>query len=448
MPSPAVIGAGVSSAASLAGSALDYKAQKKISKELAKQAKAREALIIKYGQRQVDSLDGGYNAAKDTTETAVNRNLSLTGQTLKPMIEVGQAGDNLSQQMLNAGVTNSRAARRGDAVDNSLYTPQNVAVDYNALTGLTNPEPVKYAGFEQPDYENTAGAVELAKDAALEAAGQIDKTLSANEDSSKLGAALAGTAGLVGAGFLVPTLISAIGTPGGIPAAVAGLGTSAKASIGKILTGKGIGGAATSLLTNPLTWGAGALLLAVKNDFWKDPDGYVRSNSGLLVGPTPAAEGSDRAFAIKPFESGFQGTGFNRRGSQEDANKIIDVFREADSLITKAARNAGGNIDLSKATLNGVNEDGQYGTSGTFLGVGGKTSNLDLQVDFYAQQLANTITGLDADVLKELKSAETSVEIVNILENITANDTQSQTKQGASFSTAQVRDALNSGVIA
>ena len=148
----AAAAATASGVASLAGSALDYKAQKKISKELAKQAKARESLIIKYGQRQVDSLDGGYNAAKDTKETADNRNLSLTGQTLKPMIEVGQAGDNLSQQMLNAGVTNSRAARRGDAVDNSLYTPQNVAVNYNALTGLTNPEPVQYAGFEQPNY--------------------------------------------------------------------------------------------------------------------------------------------------------------------------------------------------------------------------------------------------------------------------------------------------------
>ena len=150
--SAAAAAAAASAAASLAGSALDYKAQKKITKELEKQAKAKEALIIKYGQRAVDSLDAGYNAGKDTRETAVNRNLALTGQTFNPMIETGQKGDYMAQQMLNAGVTNARAARRGGKVDNSLYTPQNVAVDYSGLTGLTNPAPVQYAGFEQPNY--------------------------------------------------------------------------------------------------------------------------------------------------------------------------------------------------------------------------------------------------------------------------------------------------------
>ena len=445
MPSPAVIAAGVSSAASLAGSALDYKQQKKILKQAEEDRNRTIGLIQRYGSNAIESLTPAYQNAQNIQTQAANQGVNLTGSVFRPMIDTMQDADYMSQQAIIAGMMGQRNAILGDSINYGALQAQKVPVNYNALTGITNPETLDYAKFEVPKYEADRDA-EIA--AALETAGQIDKTLSANEDSSKLGATLAGTAGLIGAGLLVPTLINSIGTTAGITGAVAGLGASAKAAIGQILTGKGIGGAATSLLTNPLTWGAGALLLAVKNDFWKDPDGYVRSNSGLLVGPTPAAEGSDRAFAIKPFESGFQGTGFNRRGSQEDANKIIDVFREADSLITKAARNAGGNIDLSKATLNGVNEDGQYGTSGTFLGVGGKTSNLDLQVDFYAQQLANTITGLDADVLKELKSAETSVEIVNILENITANNTQSQTKQGASFSTTQVRDALNSGVIA
>ena len=445
MPSPAVIAAGVSSAASLAGSALDYKQQKKILKQAEEDRNRTIGLIQRYGSNAIESLTPAYQNAQNIQTQAANQGANLTGSVFRPMIDTMQDADYMSQQAIIAGMMGQRNAILGDSINYGALQAQKVPVNYNALTGITNPETLDYAKFEVPKYEADRDA-EIA--AALETAGQIDKTLSAKKDSSKLGATLAGTAGLIGAGLLVPTLINSIGTTAGITGAVAGLGTSAKAAVGQILTGKGIGAAATSLLTNPLTWGAGALLLAVKNDFWKDPDGYVRSNSGLLVGPTPAAEGSDRAFAIKPFESGFQGTGFNRRGSQEDANKIVDVFREADSLITKAARNAGGNIDLSKATLNGVNEDGQYGTSGTFLGVGGKTSNLDLQVDFYAQQLANTITGLDADVLKELKSAETSVEIVNILENITANNTQSQTKQGASFSTTQVRDGLNSGVIA
>jgi len=442
--SAAAIAAAAAASASLAGSVLDNKANKKISKEMQKQAENKEKLIKLYGQKAVDSLTPSYNAAKETRETAVNRNLDLTGKTLKPRIEIGQKGDYMAQQMINAGVTNSRAARRGDAVDNSLYAPKNVPIDYSPLSGLTNPKAVEYAGFEQPDY--TSAIKSFDKDAAAAAAKEFDLKLAENKDQSSLDGALAGGALGIAAALAVPSIVNAIGASGAV-AAVTALGAPAlglvESVIGKTAV-KAIGG----VLTNPLTWAAGALYLAVKNDFWKDPDGYVRSNAGFLVGPTPAAEGSDRAFDIEPFESGFQGKGFNRRGSQEDANKIVDVFREADSLITNAARNAGGNIDLSNATLNGVNEDGQYGTSGTFMGVGGKTSDLDLQVDFYAQQIANTITGLDEAILSELREAETTIDIVNILENVTANNTQSQTKQGASFSTEQVSDALNSGVIA
>lgn len=445
MPTPAVIAAGISSAASLAGSALDYKQQKKAIEQAEKDRAANIGLIQQYGGNAIESLAPAYQNAQNIQTQAANQGVNLTGSVFRPMIDTMQDADYMSQQAIIAGLMGQRNAILGDSINYGALQAQKVPVNFSALTGLTNPATLDYANFEVPNYEADRAA-EI--DAALAASQNSAAQDSAKKDSSAFGGALAGTAGLIGAGLLAPTLISSIGTAGGITGAVGALGASAKAAVGKILTGKGIGAAAGSLLTNPLTWGAGALLLAVKNDFWKDPDGYVRSNSGLLVGPTPAAEGSDRAFSIEPFESGFQGTGFNRRGSQEDANKIIDVFREADSLITKAARNAGGNIDLSKATLNGVNEDGQYGTSGTFLGVGGKTSNLDLQVDFYAQQLANTITGLDADVLKQLKSAETTVDIVNILENITATNVQSDTKQAATFSTEQVRDALNSGAIA
>tara|TARA_R110000803_G_scaffold135815_1_gene202747 strand:- start:3160 stop:4512 length:1353 start_codon:yes stop_codon:yes gene_type:complete len=434
----AAAAAAVAGGASIAGSVLDNKANKKISKELQKQADAKAALIQKYGQRRVDSLTPAYNAARDTMQTATNRNLSLAGQTFQPMIETGQAGDYMAQQMINAGVTNARAARRGDAVDNSLYTPKNVPVNYSPLAGLTNPAPVEYAGFEMPVYNSAKGEE---KDAALAAAAAAADQSDANEVSSALGGTLATGAAAIGLGLAVPSILKGVAAGTGIGATVAKFGADALGAVKGVLGGSGA--AVGTLLSNPLTWGAGALLLAVKNDFWKDPDGYVRSNSGFFVAPTPSAE--DRAFAIEPFESGFQGTGFNRRGSQEDANQVIGVFREADSLITQAVRAAGGNIDLSKATLNGVNQDGQYGTSGTFMGVGGKTSNLDLQVDFYAQQLADHVSGLDADILRQLKSAETAIEIVNILENSTVNNANSDTKQGASFSTEQVSNALNSG---
>ena len=440
--SPQAVAAAATAAASLAGSGLDYKAQKAALEQAEKDRARTIGLIEQYGGNAIESLTPGYQNAQNIQQQATNQGLNLTGQVFRPMVDTIQSGDYMAQQAAIAGMMGQRNAILGDSINYGALQPQNVPVNFNSLTGLTSPQTLDYANFEVPDYGALTRSDKIA--AALAAAQNSAAQDSANKNSSALGGALALGAGGIGLGLSIPSLLAAAGT-GGFGAAVSGLGASAKAAVGKILTGEGIKAAVGTLLTNPLTWGAGALLLAVKNDFWKDPDGYVRSNSGLLVGPTPAAEGSDRAFDIAPFESGFQGTGFNRRGSQEEANKIIDVFREADSLITKAARNAGGNIDLSKATLNGVNEDGQYGTSGTFLGVGGKTSNLDLQVDFYAQQLANTITGLDADTLKQLKSAETTVDIVNILENIAANNTNSGTKQAATFSTEQVRNALNSG---
>jgi hypothetical protein len=449
----AVIGGG----ASLAGSALDYKAQKKALKQAEEDRVRTIGLIQQYGSNAIEGLTPAYQNAQNIQQQATNQNLQRTGDIFRPMVNTMQSGDYMAQQAALSGLMGQRNAILGDSINYGALQPQNVPVNFNALTGITNPQTLDYANFEVPNYEADRAAD---IDAALAAGQNSAEQDAANKNSSALGGALALGAGGIGLGLAIPSLLAAAGT-GGFGAAVSGLGATALGAVKGVLGGAGA--AVGTLLSNPLTWGAGALLLAVKNDFWKDPDGYVRSNSGLLVGPTPAAEGSDRAFDIAPFESGFQGTGFNRRGSQEDANKIIDVFREADSLITKAARNAGGNIDLSKATLNGVNEDGQYGTSGTFLGVGGKTSNLDLQVDFYAQQLANTITGLDADTLKQLKSAKTTVDIVNILENITATDAnsgttatddnsgttatdvQSDTKQGATFSTEQVKQALNSG---
>ena len=438
--SPQAVAAAATAAASLAGSGLDYKAQKAALEQAEKDRARTIGLIEQYGGNAIESLTPGYQNAQNIQQQATNQGLNLTGQVFRPMVDTIQSGDYMAQQAAIAGMMGQRNAILGDSINYGALQPQNVPVNFNSLTGLTSPQTLDYANFEVPDYGALTRSDKIA--AALAAAQNSAAQDSASRDSSALGGALALGAGGIGLGLAIPSLLAAAGT-GGFGAAVSGLGATALGAVRGVLGGAGA--AVGTLLSNPLTWGAGALLLAVKNDFWKDPDGYVRSNSGLLVGPTPAAEGSDRAFSIEPFESGFQGTGFNRRGSQEDANKIIDVFREADSLITKAARNAGGNIDLSKATLNGVNEDGQYGTSGTFLGVGGKTSNLDLQVDFYAQQLANTITGLDADTLKQLKSAETTVDIVNILENITATDASSGTKQAATFSTEQVRNALNSG---
>lgn len=115
-------------------------------------------------------------------------------------------------------------------------------------------------------------------------------------------------------------------------------------------------------------------------------DGYVRTNAGLLTAPTPGAD-PNRTFAVTPFESGFAPTGFTRRGTQADANQIIDIFRFIDSSAVEWINALGGSIDLTGQSLDGLNEDGQFGTRGTFLGIGGKTEDFDAQLLYFGKQI-------------------------------------------------------------
>lgn len=236
------------------------------------------------------------------------------------------------------------------------------------------------------------------------------------------------TGGGVGGGIF-STLASSGGLIGGAGQFLGGLfGSATGVAAGTVgpptaaaMAGSGVSAGLAALAANPLTWVAAALAVGAANDWWEDPDDFKRANLGFLTAPTPGAD-PNRTFGIDPFASGFQGQGFARRGSQADAIGVIDKFREIDLLITQATRAAGGVLDLSKATLGGLGEEGLFGTDGTFLGIGSATKDLTKQLDFFAQQLADNISGLTPETMARLVGATSASEIVSILEELTASN--------------------------
>ena len=149
------LAAAAAGGASLAGSILDYQSNKKLSKDLQEQADEKAALIAKYGGRSVDALTPGYQNAQNIRGQVINRNLGLTGETFKPMLDATQAGDYMAQQAIMAGLQGQRNAILGDPIDYSALSPQNVPIDYSALTGLTNPAQIDFVEMQAPQFGDT-----------------------------------------------------------------------------------------------------------------------------------------------------------------------------------------------------------------------------------------------------------------------------------------------------
>jgi hypothetical protein len=143
-------------AASLGGSILGNKAQKDAAKEAEAQRQANMGLIQDYGQRAVQALTPGYQAAQDIRQQALNQNLGLTGSTFRPMIEQVQRGDFMGQQALLAGLMGQRNAIMGDPINYGALSAQNVPVSYGALSGLTSPQGLDFQPIQAPDFGDTA----------------------------------------------------------------------------------------------------------------------------------------------------------------------------------------------------------------------------------------------------------------------------------------------------
>ena len=146
------IAAGVSAAASLAGSVLDYKAQKKAIKQAEEDRAANIGLIQQYGGNAIESLTPAYQNAQNIQTQAANQGVNLTGSVFRPMIDTMQDADYMSQQAIIAGMMGQRNAILGDSINYGALQAQKVPVNFSALTGLTNPATLDYANFEVPNY--------------------------------------------------------------------------------------------------------------------------------------------------------------------------------------------------------------------------------------------------------------------------------------------------------
>ena len=148
--------AAASAAASLAGSVLDYKQQKKAIKQAEEDRAANIGLIQQYGGNAIESLTPAYQNAQNIQQQATNQNLQRTGDIFRPMVSTIQDGDYMAQQAALAGLMGQRNAILGDSINYGALQPQNVPVNFNALTGITNPQTLDYANFQVPEYGSSS----------------------------------------------------------------------------------------------------------------------------------------------------------------------------------------------------------------------------------------------------------------------------------------------------
>lgn len=149
---PATLAALAGGGASLVGSGLDYKQQKKVLKQAEEDRAANIGLIQQYGSNAIESLTPAYQNAQNIQTQAANQGVNLTGSVFRPMIDTMQDADYMSQQAIIAGLMGQRNAILGDSINYGALQAQKVPVNFSALTGLTNPATLDYANFEVPNY--------------------------------------------------------------------------------------------------------------------------------------------------------------------------------------------------------------------------------------------------------------------------------------------------------
>jgi hypothetical protein len=180
------------------------------------------------------------------------------------------------------------------------------------------------------------------------------------------------------------------GTAVGAGSALAGPPTAAAAA------GSGIGSSIMAGISAIPGWGwaiAGIAAAAALLDKKSTPS----SNAGMLVGPAPGAP-ADRQFAVSPFASGFRPVGFARREDQSAATDVINQFALLDAALTESIRTAGGNVNMSGATLSGFSETGQG--AGVFMGLASEKGKgitsvpIEQQLRQYATDVMRHASGL------------------------------------------------------
>lgn len=204
-----------------------------------------------------------------------------------------------------------------------------------------------------------------------------------------------------------------------------GTGTSAVvgAPTAAAMSGAGF---STALAAIPV-WGWAAMAAIAVGAVLNNDDGKTRENAGFFVAPTPGAN-PNRSFAVDQFDSGLNVQGFARRAEQDEAIKIIDKFREADTIVSALVKELDGTLDLTKATLGGLDQEATPGSSGTFLGLGGNgklVGDIMSQIDMFVGQLADHAGGLDESLTAAIRSATTAQEVIDLLAKAVVEKTES-----------------------
>ena len=141
-------------AASIGSSIMGNNAQKDAIAQAEAQRQANMGLIQQYGNRASEALLPGYQAGQNIRQEGMNRNMALAGSTFRPMIETMQSGDMMAQQALIDSIGRMRNARLGDPVGAPIQA-QNVPMDYSALSGLINPQPLQFQPIQETQFSDT-----------------------------------------------------------------------------------------------------------------------------------------------------------------------------------------------------------------------------------------------------------------------------------------------------
>lgn len=363
-------------------------------------------------EEYVQSLRDQYSALQMTGRAATIYNAVLkvgTDATSEQIVEA----TTLAAKIFDLGVAQDSAAAAVKKLDKeSSYAAKALSANWQRThEALTN--------IYEDVAEDGGNAFEIIENAGVRAARRILAEFAALKTMEFMGISTPGGFGSSTGGGLLNAAISGSGglmaSGSGFLSGMFGTGQAAAGFMGPPTAAASAGMNVAALATNPAVLAVAALAIAAKNDFWKDPDNYKRSFAGMLTAPTAGAAGS--TFSVDPFASGFQAQGIAHGADQSTAIKYIDVYRELDSSIVKLIEELGGVADLSKATLAGTGIDGKFGTAGTFLGMGGKTTDADIaaMVNSYAGQLLAHVSGLDDTLMESVRAASTAEEAIAIL---------------------------------
>jgi hypothetical protein len=136
----AILAAGIGAAGSLAGSAMDRRAQGKAVN------KANEAAAARTGAG-LEALRPAFEASQNVRREALGmgsqmrqqgmqQGLGMIGQLYGPTADLMQQGNLSAQRMMLAGLPMQRAAILGGNIDYSQLQPQTMNYDPNMLAGI------------------------------------------------------------------------------------------------------------------------------------------------------------------------------------------------------------------------------------------------------------------------------------------------------------------------